>query len=190
MKVAHQALALASLSLALSAQAESDINSGAAPGLNAAARLDFRLTVPRMIFLRIGTGTNFADNATINRVTFTVTPANVGSGIAVLGVPSAGAIQARVLSNGGNVTFTARGVLGGLASGARLIPWSQVVPSALGGALPHPAIGNGVAGAASDLVPVGGVVNQIATYTFNYANGTPMASGTYNGRVTYTAALP
>lgn len=114
MKLVQQVLALTSLSLALTAQAESDINSGAAAGLNAATRLDFRVAVPRMIFLRIGSGVNFTDNATINRVTFTVTPANVGSGVAVLGVPSAGAVQARVLSNGGNVSFTARGVLGGL----------------------------------------------------------------------------
>ena len=190
MKLVQQALALTALSLALTAQAESDINSGAAAGLNAATRLDFRVAVPRMIFLRIGSGVNFADNATINRVTFAVTPANVGSGVAVLGVPSAGAVQARVLSNGGNVSFTARGVLGGLASGPRRVAWSQIVPLASGGALPHPAIGNGVAGVASALVPVSGVVNQTAVFSFNYANSSPVASGTYNGRVTYTAALP
>ncbi len=168
--------------------AESDVNSGAAAGLSATADLNMRVRVPRLIFLRVGTGTNFADNASIQRVTFAVTGANVGSGVAVAGTPAAG-ITAQVLSNGGNVNFTARGVLNGLAKGTRRIPWTQIVPTATG-TLPHPAIGNGVAGAASVLTAVNGLVNKTATYRFTYSNSTPMEFGTYDGQVTYTASLP
>ena len=174
--------------LGFTAHAESDISTGVGSGLSATADLNLRVRVPRMIFLRVGTGTNFADNATIQRVTFAVTGANVGSGVAVAGTPAAG-ISAQVLANGGNVNFTALGVLNGLAKGTRRIPWTQIVPTATG-TLPHPAIGNGVAGVASTLAATNGVVNQTATYRFSYSNSTPMEFGTYNGQVTYTASLP
>ena len=174
--------------LATSVHAESDINSGTAAGLSATADLNFRVRVPRLIFLRVGTGTNFADNATVQRVTFAVTGANVGSGVAVNGTPAVG-ITAQVLSNGGNVNFTARGVLNGLAKGTRRIPWTQIVPTATG-SLPHPVIGNGVAGAPSVLAATNGVVNQTATYRFAYSNSAPVEFGSYNGQVTYTASLP
>ena len=174
--------------LGFAAHAESDIATGAAAGLSATADLNMRVRVPRMIFLRVGTGTNFADNATVQRVTFAVTAPNVASGTAVAATPAAG-IVAQVRANGGNVSFTARGVLNGLAKGTRRIPWTQIVPTATG-TLPHPVIGNGVAGPASTLAAVNGVVNQTATYRFSYSNSTPMEFGTYNGQVTYTASLP
>ena len=186
--VAAHAIAAFASCLGFAAHAESDVNSGVGAGLSATADLNMRVRVPRMIFLRVGTGTNFADNATVQRVTFAVTAANVGSGVAVAGAP-AGGIVAQVRANGGNVNFTARGVVNGLAKGTRRIPWTEIVPTATG-TLPHPAIGNGVAGAASVLTAVNGVVNQTATYRFNYSNSTPMEFGTYNGQVTYTASLP
>ncbi len=181
---------IALIGIGQSAWAESDINSGAAAGLPAQARLDIRVAVPRIIFLRIGTGTNHADNTTRNRVTFTVLPANLGSGTAVIGTPSAGPIQARVLANGGNVSFRASGTNGGLASGANRIAWTQIVPSVSGGSLAHPAIGNGAPGAVTTLVASSGIVDQSAIYSFGYSNSVPVAAGTYNGRVTYTASLP
>jgi hypothetical protein len=187
-RVTTAALAAVASLFGFAAHAESDINSGTGAGVSATADLNMRIRVPRMIFLRVGNGTNFADNATIQRVTFAVTGANVGSGVAVAGTPAAG-IQAMVRANGGNVNFTARGVLNGLAKGTRRIPWTQIVPTATG-TLPHPVIGNGVAGAASVLTAVNGVVNQTATYNFTYSNSTPMEFGSYNGRVTYTASLP
>jgi hypothetical protein len=190
MKNAGRFLALVIGSACMSVQADSDLSSGAGPLLNAVAHLDLRVVVPRMIFLRIGQGTNFADNAARDRVTFNLSAANVGSGIPVTGVGSAGAIVARVLGNGGNVSLTASGGVGGLAKGTRRIPWSQIVASVSGGSLPHPAIGNGVAGAASSIAATAGVVNQSATWAFSYSNSSPMEFGTYNGRVTYTASQP
>ena len=143
-----------------------------------------------MIFLRVGNGTNFADNASINRIRFALTAAQVGSGVAISQTAPVAGVSARVLGTGGNVSFTARGPAGGLANGVQRIAWSQILPTASAGSLPHPAIGNGVAGAPATLLAVNGVVDQSATYNFIYANTGPVASGTYNGQVTYTAALP
>jgi hypothetical protein len=186
MKFAKQLVALAVVGASFSAFAESDINTGVAAGLSAIARLDMRVTVPRIVYLQVGTGTAFTDVTTIDRVDFTLTAANVGSGLAVAGVSTGGAVTARVLGNGGNITFGAVGTVGGLTNGTQTIPWSQIVPSVTGGTLPHPAI----SGATSSLVAVGNVVDQSTTYSFNYSNTTAMAAGTYNGQITYTAALP
>ena len=190
MESIRRAITLALACAACSAHAESDITVGTGAGLSAVTHLDFRVTVPRILFLRIGRGTNFADNTRVDRVTFAVTAANVGSGTPVTGVGSAGPVVARVLGNGGNINFSASGVLGGLAKGTRRIPWTQIGSSTSGGTLPHPAIGNGVAGAASALTPVAGLVDQTSTWTFQYSNTTPVEFGTYNGRVTYTASMP
>ena len=130
-----------------------------------------------MIFLRVGNGTNFADNASINRIRFAMTAAQVGSGVAISQTAPVAGVAARVLGTGGNVSFTARGPAGSLANGAQRIAWSQIRPTASAGSLPHPAIGNGV-------------VDQSATYNFKYASTAPVTSGTYNGQVTYPSALP
>ncbi len=191
MKFAKQLLALAVVGAAMSAQAESNINSGAAPGLSTTARLNFSVIIPRIIFLRVGTGTNFAVNTAVDTVTFTVPDADVGTGTDIAGVTvPAGGVVARVLGNGGNVSFSANGTSGGLTNtGLTPIPWTQIAPSAVG-ALPHPAIGNGVSGAISTLTATLGVVDQTATWNFNYLNDVIKGAGTYNGTVTYTAALP
>ena len=186
MKFAKQLVALAVVGASFSAFAESDINTGAAAGLSAIARLDMRVTVPRIVYLQVGTGTAFTDVTTIDRVDFTLTAADVGSGLAIAGVSTGGAVTARVLGNGGNITFGAVGTVGGLTNGTQTIPWSQIVPTATGGTLTHPAI----SGATTSLVAVGNVVDRSTTYSFNYSNTSAMAAGTYNGQITYTAALP
>ena len=185
MKFAKQLIALAAVAAAFSAQAESDINTGTA-ALSAIARLDFRVIVPKVLFLQVGTGTAFNDVTTVDRVDFTLTAAQATSAAAVPGVSTGGTINARVLGNGGNVTFGAVGTVGGLTNGTQTIPWSQIVPAVTGGTLVHPAI----SGASSVLTAVANVVNQSTTYSFNYSNTSAVAAGTYNGQVTYTAALP
>jgi hypothetical protein len=191
MKLKNLCLGAALGFMAYAVQAESDINSSAGAAISATARLNMRVTVPRMLFLRVGRGTNFADSTLRDRVTFTVSAANVGSGLPIAGVNTpAGPLVARVLSNGGNVSFRARGPAGGLAKGTRRIPWTQIVASTSGGTLPHPVIGNGVAGPVTALGAVAGVVDQTSTWTFNYSNSNPVEFGTYNGRVTYTASVP
>ena len=183
---------LGGLVCGLAAHAESRISSGPAAGaLSASAKLDFRVIIPKMIFVSIGTGSLMADNATVDRVDFSVPVGDVGTGNATAATSGSGAypVAARVLSNGNSVSFTATGSAGGLTSGAQSIPWSQIVPVS-GGALPHPAIGTGAAGVASTLTATAGVVDQSAIWNFSYSNSSPVAAGTYNGRVFYTAALP
>ena len=186
MKFAKQLIALAAVAAAFSVHAESDINTGPAVGaLSAVAKLDFRVTVPKIIFLQVGTGTSYSDVTTVDRVDFILTAANITSGLAVAGVSTGGAINAKVLGNGGTVTFGAVGTAGGLTNGAQTIPWSQIVPTATGGTLVHPAI----SGAASSLAATAGVVNQNTVYSFNYSNTSTVAAGTYNGQVVYTASV-
>ncbi len=187
MKFAKQLVALAVVGAAFSAFAESDINTAAGPS-SAIAKLDFRITVPRVVFLQVGTGTLLTDVATVDLVNFTLTPTDVGSGVAEAGVSTGGVINARVLANGGgNVSFTAAGSGTGLTgAGLPVIPWSQIVPTATGGTLIHPAISGG----ASTLTAVAGVVNQSTVYSFNYSNTNTMQAGTYNGQVIYTATQP
>ncbi len=179
----------ATLGGASSAHAESDITSAAAGAISASARLDFRITVPKIIFLQVGTGTAFSDVGTIDRVDMTLTNANVTSGGAVA---AAAGVTARVLGNGGAVSLNANGTAGGLSNGSgQSIAWTQVTSATSNAGLPHPVIGNGAIGATSTLPATLGVVNQTATWTFGFSNslGT-IAAGTYNGQVVYTAALP
>ena len=183
---------MASLFTGVAAQAESRITSGPATAvLSASASLDFRVIVPRVLFVSIGSGSNMADNTTIDRVDFNVPAGDVGTGNATAATAGSGAypVTARVMSNGNSVSFTATGSAGGLTSGAQSIPWSQIAPMS-GGALPHPAIGTGTAGVAATLTANGGVVDKSAIWNFSYSNSSPLAAGNYYGRVFYTAALP
>ena len=192
MKFIKTLVAVATVAAAFSAQAESNIVTAAAGALTANARLDFRITVPRILFLRVGTSAGFVDSlggTNIDRVDFILTPADVSSAVPKAGVSGQGAygVAARVLGNGGNVNFSAAGSGTGLTGvGLPVVPWTQIAPTATGGTLVHPAIG----APAVALVAVGGVVNQNTVYTFNYTNTTPLPAGIYNGQVTYTAVMP
>lgn len=182
---------LAGLGAVLTAQAESGITASAAAGASASARLDFRVSVPKVIYVSVGTATSMAANPTVDRVDFNVPAGDVGSGNPTSASSGTGGypVVARVVSNEANVSFTANGSLGGLTNGVQSIPWSQIVPVA-GGTLPHPVIGDGTAGAASNLTASGGVVDRSATWNFSYRNTAPLAAGNYGGQVTYTASLP
>ncbi len=184
-------VALTGLGAVLTVQAESGVAASAAAGASASARLDFRVTVPKVIFVSVGTASSMAANPAIDRVDFNVPAGDVGSGNPTSASSGAGAypVVARVVSNEANVSLTASGSLGGLTNGVQSIPWSQIVPVA-GGTLPHPAIGDGTAGVASNLAASGGVVDRSSTWTFSYRNTAPLAAGNYGGQVTYTASLP
>lgn len=182
----------------------------------ATAHLNFQITIPRFLFLQVGTGSLLANNTTVDTIAFAPTAVQVGSGTALAGTGgdlTNGAVTARVLGNGfGNtaVNLTAT-TPGALSNGAgSTIPWSEielasaptgitVVPAAAA-ILPHPGttsvpFANSGATTAS-LTPTLGVINQAAKWTFQYKNTTVPAAGTYggtvanNGEVTYTIALP
>jgi len=183
--------------------AESSVQTGA--GANTAtARLDFRVTIPKVLFLQVGTGSAMGTNATINLIDFSVPAANVGDGSAITATPASGdlgngTVTAKVIGNNGNVTLTAT-TLGALGNGAGdTLSFSEIstATTALSSPTPLPAP-TLVDGAASSLVipAAGKVVNRDAKWTFSYLNTTSPAAGVYggvntnNGRVTYTASMP
>jgi hypothetical protein len=195
------AAAVAAL-LPVLAHAESDHTSGSS-GLSATARLDFQVTIPKVLFLQVGTGTLNQDNAAIDLIDFTVLPQNIGNGTAVAGVGGdlgAGAVTARIIGNNGDVTLTSS-TTGQLGNGAGdTISFNDIAASAttLTSATPlsHPTfVDGGVSG--NVVVPAANkIVNRDARWTFSYLNTAAKPAGTYggvntnNGRVTYTATMP
>jgi hypothetical protein len=189
--------------LPFAAQAESTFQTG--PGaLTGNARLDFRVTIPKVLFLQVGTGTANAANGTINLIDFTVNAANVGDATPVAATAGSGdlgngIVTAKVLGNNGAVTLTST-TTGALSNGGGdTISFSQITTAAavLTSATPlaHPALVDGAT--TNTTVPaVGKIVNRDARWTFSYANAAAVPPGTYggtianNGRVTYTASMP
>ncbi len=182
----------------LVAQAESQFINGAANP--ATAKLDFRVTIPRILFLRVG-----SDSATINLVDFAPTAAQLGDSSVVAGTggdgTAPGAVTAQVRGNNGNITLLAT-TGGALSNGAGdTIPYSQILtaatPITAGALLAAPVLADG-ASAPVVLAPTQGskITVRDARWTFSYANNAIVAPGTYggvdtnNGRVTYTASMP
>jgi len=199
MQLRNKILAAALISsLPFAAHAESNyVTTG-----NAAAHLDFQIVIPRVLYLRVGTGTNFANNTNIDLVSFTVPAANVGDGTVISatsgGDVSPGVVTAKVIGNSGNVTLNATTV-GALNNGtaAQTISWTQIsTTSSVPATLPAPALTDGGTGTNVALTAANNVVNQSATWTYKYTNTVVPAQGTYggaganNGRVTYTASAP
>ena len=188
------------------ANAESTFTTGAGTPITASARLDFQVAIPKILYLRVGTGTDFATSPTINQIAFTVPAASVGNGTPIAATAASGdlgngAVTARVIGNNGNITFTST-TLGALSNGAAgdTISYAEIgtTVAALTSAvpLPHPTLADG-ATTTLTLTPVSGkVVNRDARWTYAYQNNTIAAPGTYGGvntnnsRVTYTASMP
>jgi hypothetical protein len=205
------------LGLATSAvQAESNFVTGTvAVAPSAAAKLDFRVTIPRVLYLRVGTGTDYANNTAVDLIDFAPTAAALGNGTAVAATAASGdltngAVTVRVYGNNGNITLNSANT-GPLNNGVatQTIPWSQitVTPAALAAttvgytntAITHPAFSAAAAGGsgtATTLTATNNVVRQEGKWTFAYANTGLPGAGTYGGvnvnagRVTYTASMP
>jgi hypothetical protein len=184
---------VAALAAPFSANAESSFATGTG-GLSTSARIDFQITIPKFVALRVGTaGVNNVD-----LISFTVPALNVGDSTPVVGTGgdlTNGVVTASVLGNGGTVTLGASTVGALTNGGAGSINWSQITTvSSAPGVLPAPVLANGP----SATVPVAataGIVNASATWTYGYSNANVLESGTYggvnanNGRVTYTASV-
>ncbi|NDK39700.1 hypothetical protein DT603_12690 [Pseudoxanthomonas gei] len=187
------------------AQAESTFTTGAGTPLTASARVDFQITIPKILFLQVGTGTAYAANAAINQIAFTVPAASVGNGTAVAATPASGdllngVVTAKVLGNNGDVTLSST-TLGALGNGSGdTISYSQITttPAVLSSAaaLPAPALADAATTTLPALTAVNKIVNRDARWTYSYLNGGVVAPGTYGGvntnnsRVTYTASMP
>ena len=199
---------LATLVSPLAALAESTVNAPAGAGATASAHVDFRVTVPQVLFLQVGTGSNLASGATIDLMDFTVLSSNVGNNTPVTAAATSGdlgngSVTVRVMSNGlgtaaaNNVTLNSS--TGGQMKNAagQTIGWDQitVAKGTLGTqtagysniGVDHPTFNNTAAGGngtAIKLAPTtagSGVVAVEGKWTYAYANTAPVAAGTYGG---------
>ena len=156
----------------------------------ATARLDFRVIIPRVLMLQVGTvGVNNVDTVTFD---YTNNGADVGT-TAVAATVTGAVVPVRVKGNSGPVTLTAT-TAGALTNAAAdTIPWTEISSTSSNAGLPSPVIpATGVGASAAVTVTSGTkVTDQSANWTFAYANNNLVAPGTYgvtNGRVTYTAS--
>jgi len=198
---------IAALATPMLANAESSTQTGAG-ALSATSRLDFIIVVPKVLFLRVGTGGLFgaATVGTIDAMTFNVPVANIGDGTSIAATGASGdlgtgAVTALLRSNAGVVTLTAN-TTGALTDAtADTIPWSEIaiansnlVAPAFANTFPHLAA-LPLTGASANFAPapVAKVTNVGSTWTFSYKNTNTVPFGTYgptaNGRVTYTATV-
>jgi hypothetical protein len=202
-------LGAGALMLPLMVSAESNVQTGAAtnsPG--ATAHLDFSIVIPKILYLRVGTGSLYATGAlssvnTIDLITFSPAVGTVGNGTAVAGTGGDlgnGVETAAIVSNSGSVTLnaTAGGALGD--GNGDSIPFTQITTLATtltsGTALPAPVLTNGISTNVVLTAPPTKFISQDAKWTYSYANGASVPAGTYggvnvnNGRVVYTATMP
>lgn len=203
---------LAGLAAALvPVHAESKFVNGNSGTLTATARLDISVTIPRVLYLRIGTGTEYANASTVDMINFAVPAASIGKGVPVTGTGgdlNGGAVTVRVMGNGGDVTLNST-TTGPLNNGtaSQQIGWNQITVASAAlnattasfnnGSVTHPGFNaTGGAGTSVLLPSTNKMVRQEGKWTYSYANNQVVAAGTYggagvnNGRVTYTATMP
>jgi hypothetical protein len=200
-------LAAAAVAAPMLATAESNVQTGAG-ALTATAHVDFQITIPKFLFLRVGTGTGSitpavapANNAAVDLITWAPTAAQVGTGVlAGAGGDLTGGVEtAIVVANNGNVTLSST-TTGPLSDGAGdTISYATITTTATanttGTVLAAPALAN-AATTSVTLTAVGKIVQQDAKWAYTYANATTPPAGTYGGintnggRVTYTASVP
>jgi hypothetical protein len=202
-------LGAGALMLPLMVSAESNVQTGAAtnaPG--ATAHLDFSIVIPKILYLRVGTGSAYTTGAltsvnTIDLITFSPAAGTVGNGTAVAGTGgdlNNGVETAAIISNSGNVTLnaTASGALGD--GNGDSIPFTQITTASAtltsATALPAPVLSNGVSTNVVLTAPAAKFISQDAKWTYSYANSANVPAGNYggvnvnNGRVVYTATMP
>jgi hypothetical protein len=205
--VVRSLIAAAGVAVPLLGHAESNFQTGAGSPLTATAHVDFQITIPKFLFLRVGTGTGtaaggFGTLATVDQITWAPTAAQVGTGslAGTGGDLGAGTETAVVVANNGNVTLSST-TLGALNDGAAgdTISFATITttPShnTTATTLAAPALADG-ATTTITLTAVAKVVQQDAKWAYTYANATVPPQGTYGGvnannsRVTYTASVP
>lgn len=191
----------------LLAHAESSLKTGAA-ALSATAHVDFQITIPKILFLRVGTGTGtvtggWAANGNIDLISWTPASGTVGNGVALAGTGgdlTGGVETAVVVANQGNVTLTST-TLGKLDDGVGdTISYNQIrtVASTLTTVqvLAAPAFAPNGGTRTVNIPATAKIVQRDAQWAYTYRNQTTPPPGVYggvntnNGRVTYTASIP
>jgi len=184
-----------SLAVAVPSQvfAEANTTTGAGP-LSTNARIDFQISIPRMLRFRVGSA------AGIDLIDFQPTLADVGNGTDISATAGSGDlgngdVTVQVASNAGQVTINhdSNGV--SLSNGnGDTIPYTEILTASSDAAnLAAPVLGT--AGNSQPTL-TGGLTNHSATWTYTYDNSVMYPSGVYGGvntnggRVTYTASTP
>ena len=200
-------LGAASMALPLMAFAESNVQTGAG-ALTATAHVDFQVTIPKILYFRVGTGSAYTigaltANPAVDLITFSPTAAQLGNGTAIAGVGGdllAGTETAAIVSNSGNVTLSATTTTltdpaGDVIANTQISTATATLTS--GTALPVvPLVNNGTGASVVITAPPTKVIVQDAKWTYSYLNQTTPPGGTYGGaninggRVTYTATMP
>jgi hypothetical protein len=158
--------------------------SNLAVGGSATARLDFRVTIPTILYLQVGTVGAVVDvvSCTLANIPGTGAVAMTSSGTSPVPVRVAALVPAgaavRLLAN----SSTALNFGGGLTP----IPFDQISWVATG-AFTSGTFNNN---AAQVLNTFAGSGNRTGTYAFSYANANYYGTGIYTGRVTYTLSSP
>ena len=208
-------LAAAAIAVPLPSFAGSTVTTTASGGkYTAAVTLNFQVTIPQILYLRVGTGSSYTTGtlATVasgaaDNFTFAPAAGNVGNGTAVAastgGDLGTGVSTAAVIGNGGAITLVATNG-GALSDGAGdTINYNQITTTpatfTTGTMLTPPTLANGTSNTVTLTPAVGNVIDEDAQWTFKYANtaGVVPGAGTYggtgvaanNGTVTYTATM-
>jgi hypothetical protein len=189
--------------------AESEFDPGPGNGIRVArAHVDFRVVIPKILYLRVGSGTTYpttlASNGTIDMLRFAPAATAIGNGTAVAGTGGdlgSGVETAAIISNSGNVTLnaTASGALGNGFGDS--IPYTQIKTAAAAltvgyTLLSAPVLTNATSANIVLTAPATKVIRADARWAFSYANTITPPAGTYgganvnNGRVVYTASMP
>jgi hypothetical protein len=202
-------VAVAGAALPLLGHAASSVSTGSG-ALTATAQVEFQITIPQVLYLRVGTGSSYttgvlANNARIDTISFAPTTGQLVAGGAIAGTGgdlTGGVETAAVIGNGGTVTLGAS-TPGAMNYGSGdTINWSQITTASAtnttGTMLPAPVLANG-ASANLTLNASSKTVYEDAkwTYTYNITAGSIPVAGTYGGApagndglVTYTASMP
>src|SRR5262252_3698789 len=209
--VVKSLIAVTALGLPLVVNAESNVQTGAGP-LTATAHVDFQITIPKVLYLRVGTGSNYAgappvltNVGNVDLIQFSPAAGTVGNGTAVAGTGgdlTNGVETAAIVSNSGNVTLTATAT-GALSDGgapANTITFTQITTTAStltsATALPAPTLADTTGSTVTLTAPATKIIVQDAKWTYSYANSVTPPAGTYGGvnvrnsRITYTATMP
>lgn len=188
--------------------AESTFNTTAASPMTASAHLDFAITIPKFIFVRINSGigngsTGWATGGAIDQIAWAPTPAQLGTGPMAPtsgGDIAVGTSTAAVAGNSGDITFgaTTTGKLNDTTGDSISFTTISVpLPAHLSTAttLAFPGLVD-TATSNITLTAVGKVVQQDAKWTWSWSNAAVIPQGTYGGintnnsRVTFTASEP
>jgi hypothetical protein len=167
----------------------------------------------RTVYLAVGNATANAGNATVNTVSTTLLPAEVGTGLVkamtststqsaspydgyAVCTPATGQVYVggfyRLPASNATTAVLQVATPAGLTNGAFSIPFNQIswTSTALGNATADIPPGTFVNGGSVTLASFGANKYVENCHSFNYANTAAVAAGTYTGQATYTLTAP